>query len=155
MCTHMHKHIHAHTGTSTDAQPCAHIRAQTHAHTCITHTYTSTHGETKHLHMPEYIHMYRHIHIHANRSAHMHTHTHTHTHTLQFLAFMALFMLSPLPGMPCPHCGLANPTHTSRLISEATFFRKAFFGLDFPLCFCSYPELISIMLCCAVLCCAQ
>ena len=74
--------------------------------------------------MHEYIQMYTHIHIHTNTSAHMQSHTHTHTHTLLFLAFMALFMLSPLLGMPCPHCGLANPIHTSRLISEATSFRK-------------------------------
>ena len=136
MHSHVHTYMHKPMLTHVSHIPTHLHMEKQNIYTCL-NTYTCT---------DTYIYMQTEVHICT------HTHTHTHTHTLQFLAFMALFMLSPLSGMPCPHCGLANPTHTSRLISEATFFRKTFFGLDFPLCSCSYPELISIMLCCAVLC---
>lgn len=120
---------------------CTRACTNTCIHTCVNilsqrYPYPSTHlhKQKQETHarawvQDTYVHTRALMCIHTNTKAHMHIQTNMpeHIHTppiLLFFDFLTLFMLFPFPEMPCRHGGLANPLHTSKLISEATFFRK-------------------------------
>lgn len=92
------------------------------AESCVSlHTYVHIHVHTL-AHTCTQTHMHTHILTHVRM--HQYVHTLVHTTHMTGSCFFALFMLFPLPGMPCPHCGRANLIYISRLISGTTFSKK-------------------------------